>query len=279
MVHVKDINLINHVTVIASFLLAASALTIGCPFDASGTGSLMELTECSDATECGDANPCTTDTCEASVCHHASAEGAVPDDGQDCTADACVDGVESHIPSAQGASCDNGAKYCNATGQCVPCTGTFGCPGEICFQETACVSCADGELNGGESDTDCGGLDCAKCTDGKQCAVGEDCVSGSCADGVCASCTDGVMNGSETGVDCGGPCTKCNGETCGTEADCKSMFCADGVCCDTVCSGTCKSCKLADQTGTCKNLPAGSVDDDPLCPGSKTCDGGGNCSP
>lgn len=282
MVCVKGINRVNHVTVIVGLLLAASALTMGCPFDAKGKGSLTgPITEpvlCSDAADCEDNNACTIDTCEGDVCHHANADDAAPDDGQECTADACVDGTASHAPSGQGTPCDSGAKVCNTMGQCVDCSGAFGCAGQICFQETSCVSCADGQQNGGESDIDCGGPDCDQCADGKQCVAGEDCVSGRCDAGVCTSCTDSIKNGEETDVDCGGSgCDRCNGEPCDTDGECLSTHCFDTVCCNQECDNTCSSCNLSGKVGACTFVPEGSDDEDPSCTGSMTCDGAGDC--
>ncbi len=52
-------------------------------------------------------------------------------------------------------------------------------------------TCNDGIQNGQETGVDCGGPDCAPCSEEP-------------------SCNDGIQNGQETGVDCGGPeCTPC----------------------------------------------------------------------
>lgn len=92
--------------------------------------------------------------------------------------------------------------------------------------------CADGTLNGDESDVDCGGS-CASCAAGQQCAAAADCESGAC-DGTCqeASCEDGVMNRDEADVDCGGEhCLRCEeGSPCLNQCDCQSGSCVDGTC-------------------------------------------------
>ena len=45
--------------------------------------------------------------------------------------------------------------------------------------------CADGVLDGNETDVDCGGPDCAPCASGKMCLFGSDCTSGTCTNGRC----------------------------------------------------------------------------------------------
>ena len=127
-----------------------------------------------------------------------------------------------------------------------------------CRLDTA--TCSDGRTNGRESDLDCGGSDCAGCTEGLVCLADGDCaskvctlnrcVAPSCADGVlngaeleldcggpcapCAvtgSCTDQLRNGTETGVDCGGSCPACaDGQGCLRNTDCVAAVCADGRC-------------------------------------------------
>ena len=119
--------------------------------------------------------------------------------------------------------------------------------------------CANGVLDEGEADVDCGGARCEPCPDEAGCAVAADCESGVCADGVCAApacddgvlngaeealdcgggcpavcptCDDGVRNGAESDVDCGGPeCEPCAvGRACAAGEDCAERVCADGVC-------------------------------------------------
>jgi hypothetical protein len=99
--------------------------------------------------------------------------------------------------------------------------------------------------NGGESDVDCGGATCAKCTDGKHCAAATDCAGARCTAGTCTSCTDAKMNADETDIDCGGAmCAACaNGKRCVATTDCVSRICAGSACVaanctDTVLNGT-----------------------------------------
>jgi len=47
------------------------------------------------------------------------------------------------------------------------------------------ATCGDGAQNGSETDVDCGGGDCAACSNGSSCSAGTDCVSGTCTGGIC----------------------------------------------------------------------------------------------
>ena len=102
-----------------------------------------------------------------------------------------------------------------------------------------CPSCSDSQMNGDETDVDCGGGDCPPCTDGLMCAAGSDCQSGVCQGGICVapSCTDFIKNGSETDVDCGGSCPACaDGLMCVAGSDCQSFVCQGGFCHSPTCN-------------------------------------------
>lgn len=93
--------------------------------------------------------------------------------------------------------------------------------------------CQDGEQNGNESDTDCGGGQCPPCQPGDHCNEPADCESGVCTGEVCSepACNDVVKNGDETDIDCGGPCPDCGlGRDCETDDDCVSQQCDRNVC-------------------------------------------------
>lgn len=93
------------------------------------------------------------------------------------------------------------------------------------------------------------------------------------------NCMDEAQNGAETDQDCGGgDCPACGpGLMCIVAADCQSGVCVDGVCCNTDCNGTCQSCNLAGNIGTCTPIPAGE-DRDNECGGMLAlCDGQGMC--
>ncbi len=66
--------------------------------------------------------------------------------------------------------------------------GTSCQKGDICDGAGSCVAptCFDGQKNGTETDTDCGGPSCAPCATGNQCLVASDCQSMSCgANNIC----------------------------------------------------------------------------------------------
>ena len=90
--------------------------------------------------------------------------------------------------------------------------------------------CLDHQLNGGETDVDCGG-ECPACTLGHSCAVDTDCIFQACdalsLQCVSVQCNDHRLDGEETDVDCGGgTCAPCiNGKTCNNNFDCASGFC------------------------------------------------------
>jgi hypothetical protein len=95
--------------------------------------------------------------------------------------------------------------------------------------------CTDGDKNGTETGTDCGGPDCDPCEDGTGCVIDSDCESEYCGSGfTCSSpgCDDDAQNGDETDVDCGGgDCPGCAiGRDCADDDDCMSGACEDDQC-------------------------------------------------
>jgi hypothetical protein len=116
------------------------------------------------------------------------------------------------------------------------CLASADCASALCSDNTCAQAppCADTVKDGAETDTDCGGPTCPKCSPGKACLVNADCTTNWCGPGLClnADCLDGLKNGYETDTDCGGPiCGKCpNGKLCGAASDCLSGSCVDGTC-------------------------------------------------
>lgn len=98
--------------------------------------------------------------------------------------------------------------------------------------------CKNGELNGGETDVDCGGV-CEPCENGRTCEVDGDCREGSCIERVCQpeTCVDKEKSPGETGMDCGGPdCPRCEpGGGCLRDDDCTSEVCSNEVCVEPNC--------------------------------------------
>jgi hypothetical protein len=205
---------------------------------------------------------------------------SVPDDtnvypnANDCLANTCVDGGTVTTSKATGSACllSSGTGVCEFdvmnSFTCVQCGGaaTAMCLGltPSCYQNTCVVStCGDGTTDGSETDRDCGGASCVRCSGGKMCMTGTDCQSNSCLGNVCidVSCSDGAQDGTETDVDCGGSCSKAcaNGKKCALATDCQSRVCmpTDGgphvcqapTCTDGVMNGT--------ETGVDCNLDGG----------------------
>ncbi len=52
--------------------------------------------------------------------------------------------------------------------------------------EDLAARCGDGEIDGDETDVDCGGPDCEPCREGGACLADDDCASGSCDGDTCA---------------------------------------------------------------------------------------------
>ncbi len=135
------------------------------------------------------------------------------------------------------------------------------------------ATCTDLELNGDETDIDCGGS-CPKCELNKNCLANSDCYSGFCnSSNKCAkpSCDDGIKNGDETDIDCGGSCPKCdNDDECKKDSDCKSGKCDPNL-------------KICIGVDTCSNNRLDSDETDIDCGGycaefkDKKCDIGQKC--
>lgn len=142
-------------------------------------------------------------------------------------------------------------------------------------------ACANGLLDAGESDVDCGGT-CAPCADGKACSAALDCASLVCFSKLCipGNCGDGVKNGSESGVDCGGSCEPCApGATCTAASDCGSGVCgSDGLCAAATCTDAVKNDDETDIDcgGSCAPCAAGATCTKDADCGSGSC-GAGKC--
>lgn len=161
---------------------------------------------------------------------------------------------------------------------------------------------ADDDINGLETDTDCGGP-CAPCQNGQRCDVDGDCASGVCDEATCvaATCFDGRLNGDEGGLDCGGTmmgCRRClAGELCRQPEDCASFaFYMDdespvpacyreepgsafGFCLPSCCSNDCLGCiDLCELKGCC-NDPSTCCEGICSAPGSGVLLYGQECGP
>jgi hypothetical protein len=224
-------------------------------------------------------------------------ECTVPEDcsglATTCRYKTCDNQICGWANAAEGVACteDPGANVCNGAGTCVECNGPDDCDteGDIC-QANECVPphCTDEEINGGETDLNCGGPDCAPCADGDNCLVYSDCVSLFCNDnseqcepcentGECAGAGDDFWCDPDANGSNGGCVpTEDNGSECTGTEECTSGNCVDGVCCqDTNCPGECNSCA---PNGTCALLAANTpCSDGQYCNGAEVCTAGGQC--
>jgi hypothetical protein len=76
--------------------------------------------------------------------------------------------------------------------------------GGLCSAGVCAPTCTDKTVNNGESDVDCGGMNCAPCPSTKTCMSDGDCASGKCAGNVCVDVvvisevrTRGAVGGSD----------------------------------------------------------------------------------
>lgn len=210
------------------------------------------------------AGDCQTPSCLAGMIVKTPNDLDLPEDNNDCTIDACGEGVPSNTPAVSETTCAMGV--CDGNSMCVQCVNAANCKGDFSCAMNTCFDCNDAMKNGTESDVDCGS-DCAtKCADGKVCNINTDCFYGTCANNVCVSCFDGTMNSTESDIDCGGVC----GPTCGVNRKCNT-----GADCTTgVCNGGTKVCSAPTCTDTVKNGTETDVDCGgacPKCPAGKMC--------
>ena len=157
--------------------------------------------------------------------------------------------------------------------------------------EGVCMTCSDNQINGDETDVDCGGS-CDLCKDGQRCDQDSDCKSQFCSEaqtceqkdgtpsptgcandlecgedlrcdnGSCISCFDNKKNGDETDTDCGGIiCSQCGiDKTCKADSDCASNKCGS--------SGTCEAPAAPPVPDTCSNGQKDAGESDVDCGGS-----------
>jgi hypothetical protein len=65
-------------------------------------------------------------------------------------------------------------------------------------------SCWNSEVDGLETDLDCGGGECAPCADGRYCVVDEDCENENCIDGICGGPSPSTCT-ADVAIDIGAP--------------------------------------------------------------------------
>ena len=175
--------------------------------------------KCADGKTCLIASDCNSNTCIGGKCYPATCTNGAKDGNEtdvDCggSCPKCVQGNACSVVGdcalgfcVDGFCCD---KACS--GVCEACSlaksgaanGTCGglaagsnpkaaCPHatDVCGVGGKC-RCSDGQKDGAESDTDCGGTVCGKCAQGKACNQPTDCgAPGVCADGFCCNAACG----------------------------------------------------------------------------------------
>jgi hypothetical protein len=248
-----------------------------------GMGGAGGGVTCDSNGACDDQNPCTTETCDAGFCVFTVLDGVptpgvvdspgdcntqscvsgidtvvvddqdVPDDGFECTTEACFGGVPSFMNAASGQSC--GAMMdlvCNGNGVCVGCNAPTDCQGQdsIC-QTRTCIGgtcgfqnaplgtfvdegvvgdCRQTECNGaggitsGPKDTDLPSEDGNSCT-------GETCAGGIAYHPFLNAGTTCNQNGG-TVCNGGGACVEClTAATCpGQDTQCQTRICSVNKC-------------------------------------------------
>ena len=156
---------------------------------------------CADGKKCVINNDCQSGYCEPSTLTC----GAAPD---------CRDNVINQ-PWEECDGTDLGGATCPAFGSidCYP----PGHPAECQLNTSGCYSCNDSQMNGNETDVDCGGSQCKRCDVGDSCVLDSDCKVGQFCNGsnVCAwppeDCLDGIDNDGDGDPDC-------------ADSDCNSGF-------------------------------------------------------
>ena len=155
--------------------------------------------KCNDTRVCNVGSNCVSSVCKSGICqgrlNFASIESPV------CvfiSAPTCSDGLRNRDETdvdCGGKICPKciDAKICSDGSDCV--SGV--CRSRICQGMLTVVliqlklggfsapTCSDGVRNGDETDVDCGGKTCPKCSNGKECDVAADCSSLQCSSKVC----------------------------------------------------------------------------------------------
>lgn len=156
--------------------------------------------------------------CAGGVATHVAHDDDVPA-ADACATWSCSGGSPLAAPVTRGDSCGSSGGFCDGAGSCVECLedahcgggvdscGGAGAPGFCGCTPLSCddldlscgaifngchgtLVCDNGQIDGGETDVDCGGSvkTCGqRCSEGLGCAEASDCVSAFCGGGRCTS--------------------------------------------------------------------------------------------
>jgi len=179
--------------------------------------------------------------------------------------------VASQCPMAAASTCGNDG-MCDGAGACHKYANGTQCAGPACMSTTTALSaraCDGAGTCGAATPLPCGKYTCDSTANAcrTSCSASTDCVSPNiCNATICT--------------------LKPIGTACTTAGECDSGFCAQGFCCNNACTGTCKSCAIAGNVGTCSNVPGGtaptpatqcSTTTSTTCGTDGMCDGAGAC--
>jgi hypothetical protein len=245
------------------------------------------------ASPCVQGFECTSSFCADSVCCLAACDGECQSCNQASSVGQCSYVANNRDPVGECGLC----RVCNGSGACKNATGGTD-PKSECIEDEP-ETC--GNLGVCDGTGQCAfwpeGMLCsgAKCTGHMMnseawCDGVGYCVPGSmedCSPYVClasgeacrALCTTNAHCVTTHYCDSQHECVvkKPQGWTCASEAECASGYCVDGYCCDRACSGSCRSCAMPSQLGTCTHY-AGGTDPEWECPLCMVCSGNGDCA-
>ena len=152
-----------------------------------------------------------------------------------CGGDECGNGTLDADEECDGH--EMGGSTCKSLGYH---SGTLYCTATCSLDRSSCALCTDKIMNGNETDVDCGGGTCLKCSDGKKCNSGSDCRSTRCVAGwdtpqKCIPCTGEYTMCNSKCVkklscqNCGGCGKTCNKKYCCTEGYSSVYLCVSDV--------------------------------------------------
>ena len=215
--------------------------------------------------------------CQSSICGR-KPNGSPCGTGAECVSTICAEGVCCN--DACGGSC----RSCTVGGSVGTCTNVpsgVADPKAMCAVTPATGCGTDGTCNGsGGCRNHPSGTPCrdASCTNGVATLAASCNGSGSCPmqTNMCSpyrcsgtSCATSCQTSDDcaAGVCIGNMCSapKANGAMCGGNGECASNLCVEGVCCNDACDGSCESCTVSGNVGTCSPIPAGGDDPKNMC--------------